>query len=166
MAFRHQMMQCYHFLCGTILSHNTEVGPGQSTLLININDRIQSGLAGVPLFSEVYVPAWVTFKGNDYRAGMSVFLSYDPEDGEPQFGLIESVLLLEQTSPTPTIKLVVKKWETQWFDRHLYAYSVIPTQVLVAVDVKDLVDHHPLHAAKSYREVDDSLYISLRYRHF
>lgn len=57
--------------------------------------------------------------------------------------LIESVLILDQTSPTPTIKLVVKKWETQWFDRHFYAYSVIPTQILVAIDVRELLDHHP-----------------------
>lgn len=71
---------------------------------------------------------------------MSVFLAYD-QNGEPQFGLIQSVLLLDQTSLTPTIKLVVKKWETQWLYRHLYAYSVTPTEVLVAVDVRELLDH-------------------------
>lgn len=69
--------------------------------------EIQSGLEGIHLFSELYVPAWVTFKGTEYREG-TIFLSYDPY-GEPQFGVIQSVLLLEQTSHTPTIKLVVKK---------------------------------------------------------
>lgn len=167
MAFRHQMMQCYNFMCGTVLCHNTEVGPGYTTFLANIEGfkEIQSGLEGSPLFSELYVPAWVTFKGTEYRAGMTVFLSYDPY-GEPQFGVIQSVLLLEQTSHTPTIKLVVKKWETQWFDRHLFAYSVIPTQVLAAIDVRELLDHHPIHAVKSHREDEDSFYISLRYRLF
>lgn len=167
MAYRHQMMQCYNFLCGTVLCHSTDIGPGHSTFLANIEgfQEIQSGLEGIPLFSELYMPAWVTFKGTEYRAGMTVFLSYDPY-GDPQFGLIKSVLLLEQTSHTPTMKLIIKKWETQWFDRHLFAYSVIPTQVLVAVDVSELLDHHPLHAAKSYRKDDESLYISLRYRLF
>lgn len=167
MPFRHQMMQCYSFLCGPVLCHNTEVGPGYTTFLANIEGfkEIQSGLEGIPLFSELYVPAWVMFKGTQYRAGMTVFLSYDPY-GEPQFGVTQSVLLLEQTSHTPTITLVVKKWETQWFDKHLFAYSVIPTQVLAAVDVRELLDYHPIHAVKSDREDDDSLYISLRYRLF
>lgn len=69
-------MQCYNLLCGTMLCHNIEVGPGHTTFLVNINERIQSGLEGIPLFSELYVPAWVTFKGTDY---MSVFLSNDPD---------------------------------------------------------------------------------------
>lgn len=119
-----------------MLCHNTEAGPGHGTFLANTEGckEIQSGLEGIPLFSELYVPAWVTIKRTEYRAGMTVFLSYDPY-GEPQFGLTQSNLLLEQTSHAPAINLVVKKWETQWFDRHLFADSVIPTQVLAAVDV-------------------------------
>lgn len=113
MAFRHQIAQCYNLLCGTVMSHNTEVGPGHSSFLANIEGvkDIQSGLTGIPLFSELYEPAFVTFKGTDYRAGMTVFLSYD-SDGEPQFGVIKSILVLDQSSHTPTIKLVVEKWET------------------------------------------------------
>lgn len=132
---------------------------------VNPFKDIQSGLTGIPLFSELYEMVSVTFKGTAYRAGMTVFLSYDP-DGEPQFGLIKSILVLNQTSHTPTIKLVVQKWKTKWFDRHFFAYSVIPTHVLAAVDVRELLDHHPLHAVKSFSEHDDSLYIALRYRLF
>lgn len=162
MTFRHQIAQCYNLMCGTVMSHNTEVGPGHSIFLANIEGvkDIQTGLTGIPLFSEMYEPAYVTFKGTDHRAGMTVFLSHD-SDGEPQFGVIKSILVLDQTSHTPIIKLVVEKWETKWFDRHLFAYCVIPTQVLAAVDVSDLIDHHPLHAVKSFREHDDSFYISL-----
>lgn len=47
-----------------------------------------------------------------------------------------------------------------------FAYSVIPTQVLEAVHVRELLDHHPLHAVKSLSEREDCLYISLRYRLF
>ena len=56
MAFRHQIVQCYNLLCGTVLSHNTEVGPGHTTFLANIDGfkDIQSGLAGIPLFRELY----------------------------------------------------------------------------------------------------------------
>ena len=96
---------------------------------------------------------------------MSVFLSYET-DGEPQFGLIKSIIVLEQTTNTPTMKLVVQKWETKGFERHFFAYSVTPTHSLAAVDVEELLDHHPLQAVKSYREHDDSFYISLRYRIF
>lgn len=166
-GFRHQIMQCYNFMCGSVLSHNPEVGPGHITFLANIEGvkKIQSGLIGIPLFSEVFVPVWVTFQGTAYRAGMTVFMSYD-KDGEPKFGLIKTIFILGQTTYTPTIKLVVQKWETKGFERHFFAYSVIPTQVLAAVDVRELQDHHPLHAVKSYREHDDNFYISLRYRHF
>lgn len=52
-------------------------------------------------------------------AGMTGFLSYDP-NGEPQFGLIKAILVLDQTKHTPVIKLVVEKWETKGFDRHFF----------------------------------------------
>lgn len=55
-----------------------EVGPGYNTFLVNSNDMIQSG-PGIPLFSELYVLLWVTLKRTEYRAGMSVFLSFDPD---------------------------------------------------------------------------------------
>lgn len=169
MAFRHQIMQCYNVLCGSVLNHNVEVGPGHTTFLANFEGvkEIQTGLTGILLFSEVFVPAWVNFKGTAYRAGMTVFLSCNP-DGEPQFGLIKAILVLEQTTHTPAIKPVVQKWETEWFERlfFFFAYSVIPTQALAAVDVRELLDHHPLHAVKSYREHDDHFYIALRYRLF
>ena len=134
---------------------NTEVGPGHTTFLANIAGvkDIQIGLAGIPFFSELYELVSVTFEGTAYRAGMTVFPSYHP-DGEPQFGLIKSILVLNQTSHTPTIKLVVQKWETIWFDRPFFVYSVIPTHVLAAVDVRELLDHHPLHAVKSFSEHD------------
>ncbi len=96
---------------------------------------------------------------------MTVFLCYDP-DGEPQFGLIKSIKLLGQMTNTPTTKFVVQRWETQGFERHFHAYSVIQMQTLAAVDPSVLADHHPLHAVKLYKEHSDCLYISLRYRVF
>lgn len=95
---------------------------------------------------------------------MMVFMSYD-EDGEPQFGLIKTILVLEQMGSS-RIKLVVQKWETLGFEKHLFAHSVIPTKELLAIDVEELLNHHPLHAVKSYREHDDTSYISLRDRLF
>ena len=50
------------------------------------------------------------------------------------------------------------------FLEHFFAY--IFTLHMAIVDVNKLFDHHPLHAARSYREDDSSLYISLRYRVF
>lgn len=105
-----------------MLSCNAEVGPGVSTFLANFEGfkDIKSGLTGIPLFSEVFVPTWVTFKGTSYRPGMTVFLSYDP-DGEPEFGLIKAILVLDQATLMPKVKLVVQRWETQWFERHFFA---------------------------------------------
>lgn len=167
MAYRHQMQLCYSFLSGSVLRHTTEVGPGPSTFLSTIDGfkDIQKDLRDFPVLSEVFVPAWLTFKGTEYRPGMTVFLCYDPE-GEPEFGLIKSILLLGQTTDTPTTKFVVQKWETQGFERHFYAYGVTLTQTLAAVDPTELLDHHALHAVQSYREHDDCSYISLRYRVF
>lgn len=138
-------MQCYSFMCGS-LSHNKE---------------IQSGLIGLPLFTELYVPARVTVEGTTYRSGIMLFMSYDT-DGDPQFGLLKTILVLKQMGRS-RIKLVVQKWETLGFEKHLFAYSVIPTKDLLATDVEELLDHHPLHAVKSYREHDDTSYISVRY---
>ena len=165
MAYRHQIMQCYTFMCASMLTSSTEIGPGYTTFLANLEgyEDIQSGLTGIPLFTELYVPTRVTVKGTSYRSGMTVFMSY--EDGEPLFGLIKTILVLEQTGSSQ-IKFVVQKWETVGFDRHLFAYSVIPSKDLTLIDVKELLDHHPLHALNSYREHDNTKYISLRSRLF
>ena len=128
MAYRHQMQLCYNFLSGSVLRHTTEVGPGPSTFLSTLDgfQDIQKDLKDFPVFSEVFVPSWVTFKGTEYRPGMTVFLSYDAE-GEPEFGLIKSILLLGQTTDTPTTKFIVQKWETKGFERHFHAYGVTLT---------------------------------------
>lgn len=148
------------------LCHNTEIGPGYTTFLANLEGykEIQSGLIRVPLLTELYIPPRVMFKGTTYRSGMMLFMSYD-KDCDPQFGLVKTILVPEQMGRL-RIKLVVQKWETLGFDKHLFAYSVIPTKDLLAIDVEELLDHHPLHAVKSYREHDDTCYISLRYRLF
>lgn len=117
-------------------------------------------LPEIPLFTELYVPARVTVRGTTYRPGMTVFMSND-QDGEPEFGLIKVILVHQQT-----IKLVVQRWETIGFVKHFFAYNVIQTKDLLAIEVKELLDHHPLHAVQSYRVGDDTMYISLRYRLF
>nr|XP_057925469.1 uncharacterized protein LOC131127529 [Doryrhamphus excisus] len=167
MAYRHQMQLCYNLRSGSVLSHITEVGPGPSTFLSAIDcfKDLQKDLTDFPVFTEVLVPAWVTFKGTKYRPGMTLFLSYD-SDGEPQFGLLKSIIFLGPLSDKPTTRFVVQKWETQGFERHFHSYSVTQTQTLAAVDPSTLIDHHALHAVKSYREHEDCFYISLRYRVF
>lgn len=52
-------------MCGSLLSHSTEIGPGHTTFLTNLEGykEIQSGLIGLPLFTELYIPTRVTFKG-------------------------------------------------------------------------------------------------------
>ncbi|KAK0132606.1 hypothetical protein N1851_032474 [Merluccius polli] len=164
MAFRHQLMQCHHFMSNSVLSHIPEIGPGNSSFLATVEGITEIQVAlDVPLFSEAYLPAWVKYKGSEYRSGMMVFLSCDSE-GDPQFGLIKTVLVLNETTKSPIIKLAIQKWQTTGFERHFFAYTVVPTSSLIATNIDDLFDHHPLHAVKSYRENDDRLFISLRYR--
>lgn len=166
MAFRHQIMQCYHFMSNSVLSHIQEIGPGHSSFLATIEGITEiQGALDVPLFSEAYLPAWVKYKGTEYRSGMMILLSCDSE-GDPQFGLIKTVLVLNETTKSPIIKLVIQKWQTTGFERHFFAYAVVPTPSLMATNIDDLLDHHPLHAVKSYRENDNRLFISLRYRIF
>lgn len=167
MAYRHQIMQCYHFMSNSVLSHIPEVGPGYSTFLATIEGikEIDGALTDVPLVSEVYIPAHVTYKGTQYRPGMTVLHSCDQE-GESQFGLVKSVLVLNQSTESPLIKLVIQKWETLGFEKHYFSYAVILTPSLLALNVGDLLDHHPLHAVKSYGENDNKMYIPLRYRIF
>lgn len=92
------------------------------------------------------------------KPGVTVFLS-DAADGEPQFGLVKNILVLEHP-----VKLVVQKWDTVGFERHFFAYGV--TTFVFAVDQSSLLDHHTLYAVKSYRDNDSCLYVSLRYRVF
>lgn len=110
MAYRHQIMQCYHFMSSSVLSHIPEVGPGYSTFLATIEGikEILGELTDGPLFSEEYIPAHVTFKGTQYRIGTTVLHSCNPE-GEPQFGLVKSVLVLNQSTESPLIILVMQK---------------------------------------------------------
>lgn len=92
------------------------------------------------------------------KPGVTVFLSY-AADGEPQFGLVKNILVLDHS-----VKLVVQKWDTVGFERHFFAYGV--TTFVFAVDQSSLLDHHTLYAVKSYRDNDSCLYVSLRYRVF
>lgn len=162
MAFRHQMMQCYSLLSGSVFKSETEVGPGHSTLLAVMDGfgNVQSGIEDFPPFTETFIPAWIRVNGTQYKPGMTVFLSYTA-DGEPQFGLVKKILVLDHS-----VKLVVQKWDTVGFERHFFAYGVITTTNVFAVDLSSLLDHHPLHAVQSYRDNDICLYVSLRYRIF
>lgn len=94
------------------------------------------------------------------KPGVTVFLSY-AADGEPQFGLVKNMLVLDHS-----VKLVVQKWDTVGFERHFFAYGVTATTNVFAVDQSSLLDHHTLYAVKSYRDNDSCLYVSLRYRVF
>ena len=162
MAFRHQMTLCYYLLSGSVFKTETEVGPGHSTLLALMDGfgDVQSGLEDIPPFTETFVPAWVKVNGTQYKPGATVFLSY-ADDGEPQFGLVKNILVLDHS-----VKLVVQKWDTVGFERHLFAYGVAATTNVFTVDQSSLLDHHTLHAVKSYRHNDNCMYISLRYRVF
>ncbi|XP_049333157.1 uncharacterized protein LOC111195806 isoform X1 [Astyanax mexicanus] len=161
MAYRHQMLLCYHLLSGNLFTHNVEVGAGCTNLLgcIDGYDRIKHKF-DMPLFTEVYVPSWVRWRGTEYRPGMSLLVSHSC-DGEPQFAMIESILSVESS-----VKLIVRKYDTVGFERHYFSYCVYPASELDVVDVNSLDDHHPLHIGRSYKEGDDNLYVSLRYRLF
>lgn len=67
----------FHVWVFVTVSHNTELGPGYTTFLANLEGYkdIQSGLTGLPLFTELYVPGRVTVKGTTYRSGIMVLMS-------------------------------------------------------------------------------------------
>lgn len=74
MAFHHHILHCYNFMSNSVLSHIPKVGPGHSIFLATtegIKD-IQGALTDVPLFSEICLPTWVNYKGNQYRSGITV----------------------------------------------------------------------------------------------
>lgn len=162
MAIRHQVMLCYNFFSGNVFDHPIEVGPGHSTILADLErcHDIQGGLENVPAHTEMYVPAWVKFKGTTYRPGMTLFVSYC-SSGDPQFGHIRHCLAFDSK-----LKFVIQKFKTVGFERHLFAYAVQYTHVFTCIDVTDLTDHHPLYAVQSFRKNDNCFYVSLRYRVF
>lgn len=161
-AYRHQMMMCYTLLSGQMFSHDFEVGSGCTTLLGTIEDfeKVKSGFEGSAVFTEVYLPSWIKYKGTSYRPGMALLLSHSA-DGEPQFGTIKSIVVMNSK-----VKIIVKNWETTGFERHFCAFTVSPTSAIEAVDIDSIGDYHPLHVVRSYKENDHDHYISLRYRLF
>lgn len=162
MAFRQQMMQCYTFLSGSVFTQNTEVGAGHCAFLATLGDfrDIQNGLECVPPHSEVFLPAWVKVRGTEYRPGMTIFLAYS-QNGEPEFGLVQTIIAFKNV-----IQFIIQRWDLVGFERHFFAYAVQPTDHVEAIDVDNFLDYHPLHAMYSFKETDDNLYISLRYRVF
>lgn len=155
------MMLCYTLLSKKMFSLDFEVGPGYTTLLASIDDfeKVKCGFEGIPLFSDVYLPSWIKYKGATYRPGMTLFVSHYA-DGEPQFATIRNVVLFDSK------EFIVKKWDTVGFDRHYFAFSVSPSSVLDLVDIHSVEDHHPLHVVMSLKDNENHHYISLRYRLF
>lgn len=161
-AYRHQIMMCYTLLSGQLFNHNFEVGPGQTNLLGTIDDfeKLKCGFDGIAIFTEVYLASWIKYKGTSYRPGMTLWLSHSA-NGEPQFGTIQSTVVMNST-----VKIIVKKWETTGFERPYFSFTVSPTTALDVVDIDSIADYHPLHVVRSHKENDDDHYISLRYRRF
>lgn len=112
------------------------------------------------MFTEEYLPSWVKYKGTNYRPGMTLLVSQS-SNGDPQFGTIKTIMVINSTT-----KVIVKNWETTGFDRHYFAFTVSPLPSIQAIDLDSIVDHHPLHVMRSYKENDDNHYISTRYRLF
>ncbi|XP_073694457.1 uncharacterized protein [Garra rufa] len=83
------------------------------------------------------------------------------QNGEPQFGTIQKIVVFESV-----IKFIVRKWDLLGFERHYFACCVIPTTVIDCIDVGSLDDYHPLHVVRSYKEGDSNYYVSMRYRLF
>lgn len=115
-AFRHQIMMCYTLLSGQLFTHDLEVGQGSTTLLGTMDDfdKVKSGFGDVAVFTEVYLPSWIKYKGTRYRPVMTLLVSHSA-DGEPQFGTIKSIVMVNSN-----IRVIVKNWETTGFDRHFF----------------------------------------------
>ncbi len=114
---------------------------------------MKCGFEGIPLFSDVYLPSWIKYKGATYRSGMTLFVSHSA-DGEPQFATIKNIVVFDSK-----VKFIVKKWDTVGFDRHYFAFSVSPSSVLDLVDIHSVDDHHPLHVVMSFKGNENPHYI-------
>lgn len=159
-AYRHQLQMCYTLLSGQLFSHDFQVGPGTTELLGTIEDfeSVKSDFEGIGTYTEVYLASWIKHKGTSYRPGMTLLVSMSA-DGDPQFGTIRTIVLVDKT-----IKLIVKNWETLGFERHFFAFTVSPTSSVKGFDIDSIVDHHPLHVVRSHKDNDDDYYISMRYK--
>lgn len=162
MAFRHQMLLCYNVLSDQMFQHQREVGPGFSVPLSSIEEfgQISHRFQHTPVLADVYIPSWVKWQGTHYRPGMTLIVSHSP-DGEPHMGTIQKIVVFESV-----IKFIVKNWDTIGFERHYFSYSVCPSTVIDCVDIDSIDDFHPLHVVRSYKEGDNSHYVSMRYRLF
>lgn len=91
---------------------------------------------------------------------MTLLVSHSA-DGEPQFGTIKSIVMVNSN-----IRVIVKNWETTGFDRHFFAFAVCATSAIEVVDLDSIADHHPLHVMRSHKESCNDRYVSLRYKLF
>ncbi|GAA6087514.1 uncharacterized protein LOC116684672 [Tachysurus ichikawai] len=140
-------MLCYTLLSGKMFSHDFEFGPGYTTFLTSVDnfEKVKCGFEGIPLFSDVYLPSWIKYKGATYRSGMTLFASHSADD-EPQFATIKNIVVFDSK-----VKFIVKQWDTVGFDRHYFAFFVSPS-VLDFVGIHSVDDHHPLHVVMSFKD--------------
>lgn len=113
-------------------SHDFEVGPGCITLLGTIEDFGQVLNA---VYTEVYVPSWIKYKGTNFRPGLTLLLSHSA-DGDSQFSTIQSIVVINSK-----VKIIVKNWETTGFKRHFFTFTVSPTSAIEVVDIDSIVDY-------------------------
>lgn len=163
MAYRHQMYLCYQMICRQSYKDvASEIGPGSCVLLNSLpNCEVLSELLGMyPLFGDVFLAKWANVFGTKYRPGMMVVIDRT-NDFCPVFGEITHILVVRDN-----VQLILERWTTLHFSKHYHAYAVMPNlpAVINVSSVGCLIDHHPLHAVKSYSKDDTQFYISTRYR--
>ena len=167
LASKHQMQLCYtQNSMKSIQESEEEIGPGNATVLASMeNGEVLSDLLnGYPLFDDVFVTSWIKISGTTYRKGMIMVIKGCTDEHDPTFGKIHEVLVLAECE----VKLIIEKWFTVGFSRHLHAYEARPCEPreLVSYDIEQLPYYHPLHATKAHIEVIDpdcNWYISPRH---
>ena len=124
--------------------------------------RIEGSLTiNVDIDSEIFVASHVLLYGTSYIPGMYV-TAYINDDGEPQFGRIDHILV--SGAKSDEVYFASRMCHTTGFSTHFHSYMVKYFQEprYCIKQLESLVDHLPLLHLQSY-EQDSPIYLCPRY---
>lgn len=137
-AKKHQLQQCYNFMCKDSLISKTEFGSTQILSLFEI-ERFQNLFPnGFASDSIIHSTSWITINNITYKPYMVVLESTN-DYVIPIFSQITDILI---NSKKQSI-FVLKKFETIKFSSHFCAYEVLPTTELTSANVETLLNKFP-----------------------
>ncbi|XP_034237238.1 uncharacterized protein LOC117642795 [Thrips palmi] len=156
LSMRHQLAQCFRFLCGDSILPSMKIGPGDITDLSDIEGFLMFKKTLPDSFVDslsVLCVSWVEIKGTVYKPGQVLLVSVNLNG--PVFAELLSIFVRDET-----VSFLVKYLLNIGPNEHVHAFAVSSTEFFACKQPETLYDPLPLSI---YRDVSGQMYVPLRY---